>query len=582
MINTIYKNLDKTKKQGFILLLIFNSFLFLFEFLSLASIPIFVSAVIDGQFVLNNLQSFKNYLPFLNLEQISSQQIKIYIGIISVSLFLLKNLLFILFIIGQARYFRNYKIFISDQIFKEFLLMPYELYVKSNPAKWTRVISEDIQGTFHYVNSFLIFLRELLALFAIFILMFFVSPKINISIVLILISIILIYLKIIKPILKEAARKTLLLRKKNIQLINETSGSLKEIKLSLQEKYLSNFFNIQILGIEKNLSKMFISDKLPRVILELVSFTLIVVISLIYFQSSSAIQNALPTLSLILVSIIRFIPAFNGIATSLSNMKIYKVSVKAIYEDLLQSRENNLKIKSADSSKDLSNVNLKTNNLIDIENLSFTYKGSNIIPIKNINLSIKKGEVVAITGKTGSGKSTLFLLLLGLLKPDKGNIYFNGKSIFKEIKDWWKLIGYVSQKIYLMDRSIKENIKFNFETNESEDLRKLNEVLKISELEDVIKNLDKGLNTIVGNDGLMLSGGEKQRIAIARSVYRNPEILFLDEFTSALDEKTENKIIKNLKQYFKGKSILIITHRKSTLDICDKVYELKNGELKLI
>ena len=325
---------------------------------------------------------------------------------------------------------------------------------------------------------------------------------------------------------------------------------------------------------------MFISDKLPRVILELVSFTLIVVVSLVYFQSSSAIQNALPTLSLILVSIIRFIPAFNGIATSLSNMKIYKVSVKAIYEDFLQNRENNSNTAFAGANKHIGNI--KTNNLIDIENLSFTYKDSNIIPIKNINLSVKKGEVVAITGKTGSGKSTLFLILLGLLKPDKGNIYFNGKSIFKEIKDWWKLIGYVSQKIYLMDRSIKENIKFNFEINEREDLKKLNEVLKISELEDVIKNLDKGINTIVGNDGLMLSGGEKQRIAIARSVYKNPEILFLDEFTSALDEKTENKIIKNLKEYFKGKSIMIITHRKSSLDICDKVYELKNGQLTLI
>ena len=580
MINTIYKNLDKIKKRGFILLLVFNSFLFFFEFLSLAFIPIFVSAVIDGQLVLDNLQLYRDYLPFLNLEQINSQQIKIYIGIIAVSLFLLKNLLFVLFIIGQARYFRNYKIFLSDQIYKEFLLMPYELYVKSNPAKWTRLISEDIQGTFHYVNSFLIFLRELLALFAIFILMFFVSPKINLIIVFILISIVFIYLKIIKPILKEAAQKTLLLRKKNIQLINETSGSLKEIKISLQEKYLFNFFNTQIFGIEKNLSKMFISDKLPRVILELVSFTLIVVVSLVYFKSSSAIQNALPTLSLILVSIIRFIPAFNGIATSLSNMKIYKVSVKAIYEDLLQNRENSSNTAFAGANKNISNV--KTNNLIDVENLSFTYKDSNIIPIKNINLSVKKGEVVAITGKTGSGKSTLFLVLLGLLKPDKGNIYYNGKSIFKEIKDWWKLIGYVSQKIYLMDRSIKENIEFNFEINEREDLKRLNEVLKISELEDVIKNLDKGISTIVGNDGLMLSGGEKQRIAIARSVYKNPEILFLDEFTSALDEKTENKIIKNLKEYFKGKSIMIITHRKSSLDICDKVYELKNGELTLI
>ena len=134
--------------------------MFFFEFLSLAFIPIFVSAVIDSQLVLDNLQLYRDYLPFLNLEQINSQQIKIYTGVIAVSLFLLKNLLFVLFIIGQAAYFRNYKIFLSDQIYREFLLMPYELYVKSNPAKWTRLITEDIQGTFHYVNSFFNFFKR--------------------------------------------------------------------------------------------------------------------------------------------------------------------------------------------------------------------------------------------------------------------------------------------------------------------------------------------------------------------------------------------------------------------------------------
>ena len=297
---------------------------------------------------------------------------------------------------------------------------------------------------------------------------------------------------------------------------------------------------------------------------------------MIYFKSSSSIQNALPTLSLILISVVRFIPAFNGVATSINALKIYKVSVQAIYDDLLLE-------KFVNENDKISNIEInsskgKNKNIIQINEVSFSYKGSNFSQIKNLNLTINEGEVVAITGKTGSGKSTIFLMLLGLLKPTKGNILYNGQNIYHHIRNWRKLIGYVSQKVYLLDRSIKENIQFNFDSN-IENKNKLEQALNIADLDKVIKEMKNGVNTLVGNDGIMLSGGEKQRIAIARTVYKNPEILIMDEFTSALDEETEIKIIKNLKKMFSGKTILIITHRKSTLEICDKIYELKNGEL---
>ena len=579
MIRNIYKRLDSDKKKGFIFLIFCNVILFFFEFLSLASIPVFVTTVIDSQFALEKLKIIQNFITFINIEEMSEQYIKIYAGIFIVSLFFLKNIFFTFFIVWQAMYFKHYKIFLSEQIYKQFLFMPYDLYVTKNPSKWTRVITGDIQGTFHYINSFLILLRESLALLAIFILLFYINPNLNISIASFLILIVLSYLKIVKPILKSASQKNQHLRKKNIQLLNETSGSLKEIKLSLQDNFLINFFKEQINGIEKNLAKMFIIEKLPKIILELISFSLIVIVSLIYFKSSSSIQNALPTLSLILVSVVRFIPAFNGVATSINALKIYKVSVQAIYEDLLLEKFINENDKLPSSEKNI--FKDKPKSIIEINDVSFSYKDSNFTQIKKLNLSIKEGEIVAITGKTGSGKSTIFLMLLGLLKPSTGSILYNNQNIFNHIRSWRKLIGYVSQKIYLLDRSIKENIQFNFENNH-EDEEKMNQALNIADLEKVIKDMKYGINTVVGNDGIMLSGGEKQRIAIARTVYKDPKILFMDEFTSALDEDTEIKIIKNLKRIFTGKTIVIITHRKSTLEICDKIYELKNGELNNI
>ena len=579
MIRNIYKRLDSDKKKGFIFLIFCNVILFFFKFLSLASIPVFVTTVIDSQFALEKLKIIQNFITFINIEEISEQYIKIYAGIFIISLFFLKNIFFIFFIILQAMYFKYYKISLSEQIYKQILFMPYDLFVTENPSKWTRVITEDIQGTFHYINSFLILLRESLALLAIFILLFYINPNLNISIAAFLILIVISYLKIVKPILKSASQKNQYLRKKNIQLLNETSGSLKEIKLSLQDNFLINFFKEQINGIEKNIAKMFIIEKYPKIILELISFSLIVIVSLIYFKSSSSIQNALPTLSLILVSVVRFIPAFSGVATSINNLKIYKVSVQAIYEDLLLKKFINENDKLPSSEKNI--FKDKPKNIIEIKDVSFSYKDSNFTQIKKLNLSIKEGEIVAITGKTGSGKSTIFLMLLGLLKPSTGSILYNNQNIFNHIRSWRKLIGYVSQKIYLLDRSIKENIQFNFENNH-EDEKKMNQALIIADLEKVIKDMKYGINTVVGNDGIMLSGGEKQRIAIARTVYKDPKILFMDEFTSALDEDTETKIIKNLKRIFTGKTIVIITHRKSTLEICDKIYELKNGELNNI
>ena len=579
MIRNIYTSLDSDKKKGFIFLIFCNVILFFFEFLSLASIPVFVTIVIDSQFALEKLKIIQNYITFINIEEISEQYIKIYAGIFIVSLFFLKNIFFTFFIVWQAMYFKHYKLSLSEQIYKQFLFMPYDLYVTKNPSKWTRVVTGDIQGAFHYINSFLLLLRESLALLAIFILLLYINPILNISIASFLILIVISYLKIVKPILKTASQKNQYLRKKNIQLLNETSGSLKEIKLSLQDNFLINFFKEQINGIEKNLAKMFIIEKLPRIILELISFSLIVIVSLIYFKSSSSIQNALPTLSLILVSIVRFIPAFNGVATSINALKIYKVSVQAIYEDLLLEKFINENDKLPPSEKNI--FKDKPKNIIEINDVSFSYKDSNFTQIKKLNLSIKEGEVVAITGKTGSGKSTIFLMLLGLLKPSTGSIFYNNQNIFSHIRSWRKLIGYVSQKIYLLDRSIKENIQFNFENNHADE-KKMQQALNIADLEKVIKDMKYGINTVVGNDGIMLSGGEKQRIAIARTVYKDPKILFMDEFTSALDEDTEIKIIKNLKRIFAGKTIVIITHRKRTLEICDKIYELKNGELNNI
>ena len=229
-------------------------------------------------------------------------------------------------------------------------------------------------------------------------------------------------------------------------------------------------------------------------------------------------------------------------------------------------------------SEKFSIINGTEEKFLKIENLSFKYPGTEKFTLKDVSFTFNKGDVVGLMGSTGSGKTTLFHLMLGLLKPTYGKVLFKGNNIIKNLKDWRKEIGYISQDVFLIDSSIKENITFN-EDDKTNNLL-LSKAVEISQLENKIITLPQGLNTRVGVHGLELSGGERQRIAIARTLYKNPNIIFLDEFTSALDSITEEKILNLLLKNKKNKTIIIISHRPSTLKYCNVKFFLENGQIK--
>ena len=189
---------------------------------------------------------------------------------------------------------------------------------------------------------------------------------------------------------------------------------------------------------------------------------------------------------------------------------------------------------------------------------------------------MEKGSIVGITGETGAGKSTFFHVMLGLLQPKSGGVYYKNKNIYEDLENWRNQIGYIAQNIYLLDNTIEKNISFDF-LDEKIDRDRMDFSINMSCLNKKISELPYGLKTRVGNDGVRLSGGEKQRVALARSIYKNPNIFFMDESTSALDLITEQKIIKNMKENFSDKTIILIAHRKTTIDECDKIINLKNG-----
>lgn len=571
MISKIKKIFSKKDKFKLNLILFFNLFTFFTEFLSLASIPVFVALIIDTPAVLDKFEKY-NFFYFSNIDY--NDVIKIF-GIFIIGIFLIKNIINFILIDISSRFAEKIKIDISSKLLKDYLSAPFDYHLKNNPAYLTRNIMGCVEGFSVYITQVINMYKEFLALLVIFILLLAVNPVVIISLTIFFLFLSFLYIKRVRPILKNKSEENENLKAKLIQMINETFGAIKDIKILNKEKDVIESYNEKRHKLERNILHFTFFQKSPKLILETVSIFLITFSTLFVLNFNNNLTTLFTILSLVVIAVVRFIPAFNAIITSMTYIRLYKPSVDIVLNEL-----NKLKVSPfKHAAKNNSYISKNENDFISLENVFFSYPDNDRDILKGISFYIKEGIKLGITGETGAGKSTLFHLMLGLLEPKTGDIYFKNKSIYQNIKNWRNEIGYVAQNIYLLDDTIQKNIAYNF-LNEKIDKKRLNFSIEMACLQQKISELPEGINTRVGSDGIKLSGGEKQRVALARAIYKNPSIFFMDEATSALDTETEEKIISNIKSNLSAKTIIMIAHRKSTIQDCDQIINLNNGKLE--
>lgn len=375
-----------------------------------------------------------------------------------------------------------------------------------------------------------------------------------------------------------------------IQTVNHAFGSVKETKVIGCE----NYFEAQITNQAKKLEdahRTFVSFRiLPRFLLEsaLVG-SVITMISISALLNGEGVTETTSALGIFALASIRLLPAITNSINGVNQLRASSYTVDQIYYELKELSAFNSdpgisKIARYPSLNDVQSVSskatLKFETEFSLENLAYRYPNSSKDVICNLNLSVKKGESIAFIGKSGAGKTTLVDVILGLLIPQSGDLKVDGLSIYEDLAGWKNLIAYIPQSIFLTDETVRKNIAFGVPEALIDD-DKLMKAIRVAQLTDVIESLPNGVDTMVGERGILLSGGQRQRVGIARAIYHDREILVLDEATAALDNETEKLVTGSISALSSNGKITLITiaHRLSTIKECDNVYMLKNGQI---
>ena len=563
----------KTNKIYLLVLLIF--LILIFEMIGIGFVPIFAVLITNPASLLDKIPPF---LQLDILEKINEQNILLYGSIFLFLVFFIKNVFLGFLIYIEAKLMKTLRENTSKNLFSHYIYSNYLFYVNSNPATFIKTLNHDLGLSYRYIQSLLLMFREALLVLVVLILLLSVNIIVYSTTFLIFSLTTVIFYHFYKKSLVDKGRALQAEHTKNFKIINQSFSSIREIKISQKENFFKDHFFKNIMMIEKLYLYTYIVSRFPRLYLEVLAVLMISSFSFaMYFYDTDG--QLIPLIALLAAACIRFIPAFTAITGSIHSLKLFSPSLDIILKEINSSKKIFSEKKEIKKKNGL--VEFNFNKSIDINNLDFTYPGSDTKALLDVNFSINKGDLICIVGESGSGKTTLINLILGFLSPQRGSITIDGNDINKNILGWYSKLGYVPQDVYLMDESMKSNIAFGVDSREI-DQNLLEEVIKDAKLEKFINSLPDGLNTNAGHFGTKISGGQRQRIGIARALFSKPEILILDEATNALDIENESRVISNLIDNEKVKTIIFISHRNNNLDKFNKIYKVENKQVKKI
>ena len=541
------------------------------EVIGIASITPFVSVMVNPEIVNTNyhLNSVYQYFDFDSVVVFLN-----YLGGLTLVLLLLTNIIsaFVEWMI--IRYSRVMEYRLSTQLMAQYLSNKYVFFLENNSSKLGKNIISEVQRCIDgAILPLMMACSKLVTAIFIIALLVFVEPVAALGMsILFGGGYFLIFVFVRKRLFELGALSSTALLKR-FKTINEAFLGVKDIKLrGIEQSFISRYNRSAKKLAHYNIYQHVVSI-MPRYVLESLAFGGVVLVMMYLVNQGNNSQSIIPVVALYAVAGYKLMPALQNIYSSIVTVR-FNIPALVLLTDDLKNDFSYIKSQSHDLSV------LKFSKSFDIKSAYFRYSNSDKYAIKNLNLSIKTNSTIGIVGSTGSGKTTLVDIILGLLENNLGEITVDNIPLdSSNIHLWQKKIGYMPQNVYLIDDTILANIAFGLSKNEIEQ-DKAYSAAKIANLHDFIMSLTNGYETRIGEQGVKLSGGERQRLGIARAIYNDPEILVLDEGTSALDSVTESEVMHAIKSLSHKKTIILIAHRLTTVKNCDNIYLLSDGEIE--
>lgn len=505
----------------------------------------------------------------------SVRQFTVLVMVVMVLAFVVKNLF--LFVLQKFMYRFVYKnqFETQEKLLRNYVKRDYEFYLNIETSTIQRIIAADVVNAYLLILSVLQILSECTVFFMLAVALFIVDLKMTLVIAGLLVVTLLVIKMIIRPIMNRTGKENQDYASLIYQWLSQTVMGIKEIKIIGRETYFIDEYSRRGKHYVAAMERLNLYSNSPKLLIETVCITGMVAYMLVIVLSGKDLTQMMPALSAFGMAAVRLMPSANRINNQLTQIAYYEPFFMNVSDDLLEETSGE-KIDLSYARKDGETLPVKEK--IELKDITYAYPGTDKLIFDRAGMEIPVGNSVGIVGGSGSGKTTIVDILLGLLKIKNGEITADGVNIMEHYRGWLKNIGYIPQMIFLLDDDIRKNVAFGVPEEEIDE-EKLWYALREAQLDEFVNTLPEGVHTGIGERGIRISGGQRQRIGIARALYNDPEVLILDEATSALDNDTEAAIMESINHFQGKKTLIIIAHRLQTIEKCDMVYRVENGKI---
>ena len=511
----------------------------------------------------------------------SSRDLLIVIAVLLALVYVLKNVYLLFEYHVQYRFVYGNMFEMQKRLLDHFIHRPYEYFLGINSGEIIRIVNTDTPATFSILLTILNLITESIVLCMLIAAVFFITPFVTFmlsemqAVMLVMINI------LIKPVLKRAGIENQKAGAGMNKWLLQSIQGIKELKVMNKESFFQQNYDDYGKRYVRALRKKEILNITPRFVIEAVSMASMFIVLAVMLYRGQDLKSIIPTVSAVVMAAVRLLPSVNRISGSLASIAYGEPMLDKLIENLkdISGKEDDTALPDLEAGLAQAQSEKFCSKII-FHKISYHYPDSSKNILNDTCIEISRGESIGIAGSSGSGKTTTVDILLGLLQPQKGQVFMDGTDIRSNMRAWHDQIGYIPQTIFMLDDSIRMNVSFGSEDEMLSD-QEIWRALKQASLEEFVKGLPHGLDTQIGEQGIRLSGGQRQRLGIARALYKNPDILIFDEATSALDHETESAIMESIHHLHGQKTMIIIAHRLSTIEACDRIYQVENGKISV-